>query len=423
MAEDWNWRLWYRSLLIRSNVPVLASVPQKLECVDSLEILLVTMKRCPVCPGHSDFPMLADSCEKQGNNVLTGHSKDKMVGFYHCGTFHSHNCHVLSENTDVLCLPSAILCPGCAQPDFRQSIRSRESHLRKRDMQGSEYKVQANSKTPFCHLTLGQKDTRLKNLSKAAQNLKHKVKRTEAKVDKILNNESVELSPEQSAFVCKVTKENGSLVAEVYPEGSPQRLLWEQQVKRNNVKDPGGMRWHPTIICWCLSMHLKSPAAYNQLAKSGFLHLPSQYTLKTYSNFSENMPGVNPEILRLLVKEMNLPAAPAFQRNVCLVWDEMKVPSGLVISKGAGRVIGFTSLDSISTELGKLSQLSSSKETEPELATHILVFMVRELMTSVNIPFIWYPCQGFSAEQLWGEVWGGYKDPAKFGTFGESLGV
>ena len=107
------------------------------------------------------------------------------------------------------------------------------------------------------------------------------------------------------------------------------------------MKGPGGMTWHLTIIRWCLSMNLKSPAVYNQLSKSGLLYLPSQYTLKTYSNFSENMPGVNPKILHLFVKEMNLPGTPAFQRKVCLVRDEMKIWPGLVIYKGAGRVIGL----------------------------------------------------------------------------------
>ena len=130
--------------------------------------------------------MLADSCQKQSNNVLTGHTLDKMVGFYHCGTFRSHNCHVLSKNTNISCLPSAILCPGCAQPEFRQSLRSRESHLRKRDMQSSEHQVQTNSKTPLSHLTSDVKDARLKNFSKAAQNLKHNIKRLEAKLDKML---------------------------------------------------------------------------------------------------------------------------------------------------------------------------------------------------------------------------------------------
>ena len=92
------------------------------------------------------------------------------------------------------------------------------------------------------------------------------------------------------------------------------------------------------------------------------------------------------------------------QTNVSLVWDEMKIKSGLVITKGSGRVVGFTSLDEVSEELSKLSQLDS-KQKEPELATHIIVFMVRGLMVRVNMPFIWYPCVGIRVEQLLSAVW------------------
>ena len=403
--EDGTWRLWYRGLLVRVSVPVLSNVPPKLESVDCVETLLDIMKTGSVCAGHRDFPLLAGECAQEGKSILTGHNKNDMVGYYHCVSFRSRNCHVLVTKSDVLCPPSLKLCSSCVHPDFRQSLRSRECYLRTKG-KNDEGTVKADSKTPFSHLSPEQKASRLKNLSRVAHNLKHKVQRLQAKLDKMISDEAVDLSPEQGTLMSKLAKENQSKVTERWAENSPQRLLWEQQVKRNSVKGPGGMRWHPTIIRWCLSMYIKSPAAYKQLADSEFLYLPSQSTLKTYSNFTDNMPGVNPEIIKILIKEFNLPNAPAFQTNVSLVWDEMKIRSGLVISKSSGKVIGFTSLDTVSHELGMLSQLGSSKEAEPELATHILVFMVRGLMVHVNLPFMWYPCQGFNADQLWGAVWG-----------------
>ena len=83
----------------------------------------------------------------------------------------------------------------------------------------------------------------------------------------------------------------------------------------------------------------------------------------------------------------------------------MKVKSGLVVGKGSGKLIGFCSLDDFNQELSKLTDLDKSSSRNPELATHILVLMVRGMMCKADYPFLWYPCTGFNAEQLWGVVW------------------
>ena len=145
----------------------------------------------------------------------------------------------------------------------------------------------------------------------------------------------------------KVVKENEKAVCSEFADGSAQRLLWEQQVKRQKVKSAKGMRWHPTLIRWCISMFAESPAAYHQLAESGFVHLPSRNTLKSYINFTQSLPDGNPDVLQLVAKESDLPDAAEFKTNVTLVWDEIRIKSGLAVSKGSGKIIGFCSLDNV----------------------------------------------------------------------------
>ena len=36
---------------------------------------------------------------------------------------------------------------------------------------------------------------------------------------------------------------------------------------------------------------------------------------------------------------------------------------------------------------------------------YIIVFMVKGLMTNINLPFLWYPCAGFNAPELYGSIW------------------
>ena len=98
------------------------------------------------------------------------------------------------------------------------------------------------------------------------------------------------------------------------------------------------MRWHPLIIKWCISLSAKSPTAYRQINNSGLLYLLSVSTLKSYLNWTDSFPDINPDVLDLLVRELDIPNMQEHEKNACLVWDEIKVKSGLVMSKGLGNL-------------------------------------------------------------------------------------
>lgn len=61
-------------------------------------------------------------------------------------------------------------------------------------------------------------------------------------------------------------------------------LLWEEQLKAATSKDSRSMRWHPMLINWHLNLKLISSASYHALRTSGFKRLPSERTLRDYSN-------------------------------------------------------------------------------------------------------------------------------------------
>jgi hypothetical protein len=63
-----------------------------------------------------------------------------------------------------------------------------------------------------------------------------------------------------------------------------QKLLIEQQLKFNKLKDKRAMRWHPTVIKWCIYLRSKSPKGYKTIKDGGFLSLPSERTLFDYSH-------------------------------------------------------------------------------------------------------------------------------------------
>ena len=50
-----------------------------------------------------------------------------------------------------------------------------------------------------------------------------------------------------------------------FEQGTPMRLLWEQQKAATKVKRLNSIRWHPVMIRWCLSIYLRSPGIYKLL--------------------------------------------------------------------------------------------------------------------------------------------------------------
>jgi hypothetical protein len=61
---------------------------------------------------------------------------------------------------------------------------------------------------------------------------------------------------------------------------------------------------------------------------------------------------------------------------VTIVFDEMKIKSSLVFDKNSGEIVGFT-------DLGDPELTFSSIEDEQPIATTVLAFLVRGLMTSL----------------------------------------
>ena len=100
-------------------------------------------------------------------------------------------------------------------------------------------------------------------------------------------------------------------------------------MKAAKVKGPKGFRWHPMMIRWCLNLKMVSSAAYHAIRSAGFVTLPSETTLRDYSNFFQSKPGFQHEINKQLMREAKLKELDDLQRHVVLVFDEMKIKSGL----------------------------------------------------------------------------------------------
>ena len=168
------------------------------------------------------------------------------------------------------------------------------------------------------------------------------------------------------------------------------------------------MRWHPLIIRWCLSIYHTSPAAYRHIAskRNAFLVLPHVNTLKRYLNFTAPTTGFNPDVIQRLIVDSKLSTLKYHERNVSLLFDEMKIKSGLVYKRSSGKLIGFTEMGELNEELREFNSLcESSDETEREFASYVNVFMVRGISSRLCYSFGYHASLGFTADQLYPVVW------------------
>lgn len=141
------------------------------------------------------------------------------------------------------------------------------------------------------------------------------------------------------------------------------------------------VRWHPVMIKWCLNLKLLSSSAYHASRTSGFVKLPSERTLRDYTNYFANKPGFMDEVDEQVLSEVS-PNLSKSRRFIALLVDKMKVKEGLVYNKHSGEIIGFTNLGDLNDDLLQIEQGGE----QLVVAKHVLVVMVRGIMFKLEFP-------------------------------------
>ena len=106
-----------------------------------------------------------------------------------------------------------------------------------------------------------------------------------------------------------------------------------------------------------------------------------------YINFTDTECRLNIDVISRLVQQAKLDEIDEFDKNVSLIFDEMKIKSGLVFSKETVKLVGFCEMGEINDEIEKFSkamesQAAAEKQSlEPgsdrNIAKYVIVFMMR----------------------------------------------
>ena len=88
------------------------------------------------------------------------------------------------------------------------------------------------------------------------------------------------------------------------------------------------------------------------------------------------------------------------EKYVGLIGDEMHVKQGLVYDKNTGDLIGYCNLGDINNHLTQLERQYSNKTQSTNLATTIMVLMIRGLFNSFTFPYASFPTSNLAGEQM-----------------------
>lgn len=231
------------------------------------------------------------------------------------------------------------------------------------------------------------------------------ISRLRTKLTKITESHGIPLDEEISNDFRQIMEEEESNVKEKYPEGSFKAMFWSQQ-KEAAERPSRGMCWHPLMVRWCIYLRHQSSKAYQTLRDSGCIYLPSQRTLRDYTNCVKALAGFSVDVDRQLMQAASLATCEDWQKLVILILDEMHIREGLVFEKHTGRMIGFVNLGDVNNHLLDFERtIKGHADDDRVLAKSMMVMMVRGLFTPLRFAYSQFPCAKITGDLLFQPFW------------------
>jgi len=174
-----------------------------------------------------------------------------------------------------------------------------------------------------------------------------------------------------------------------------------QQLKASQARSSSGIRWHPSMIRFALSLHLASPSAYATARDSGMIKLPSQRTLFEYKHLYEANEGIYEHIVSDIAARIEkMPFA--YQKYHSMSCDEMHICQNLVFRKYTGEMVGYAKLSEANADLLALQAFLNTGDSsvKPQLATKMLCFMVKGVANDVKEVVATYSVSRLTTEFL-----------------------
>ena len=103
------------------------------------------------------------------------------------------------------------------------------------------------------YMTSSEKDSRMRELQRRNRALEKQVSRLREKISLLSAVCGVHVGGDTTTDLLTIMKSHGPDICTQHPPGSFRRIFWEQQFEAAG-RTQKGMRWHPLMIRWCISL-------------------------------------------------------------------------------------------------------------------------------------------------------------------------
>ena len=373
--------------------------------VSSLNHLLTVLDRSKICVGHPDKNFVSMLKSRKGE-IKTADGEQSayldqsmtvaMDGESYSETVRSAKCELITNG---------VKCSECV--NYRSNLRSLYQRWQKISSPSRKRKrSEVDSHANYRYLNTPEKRMRLANLRNKTRALHRQVDHLKLRIKKLTEVNGVCLDKDVDADMRTIMNEHNDSICASHSPQSFEYIFWKQQQESMQLKDARQMRWHPMMIKWCMNLRMLSSSCYDALRSTGVLKLPSERTLRDYTHIVKSKPGLQQDVDEQLVKEAKLEEIPDHQKYVALIFDEVKIKEDLVYNKHSGELIGFVDISDVHEHLTALEQSClETADSSPKLATHMLVFMIRGLFSSLEFPYAQFPVASASGEVIFPIVW------------------
>ena len=295
-------------------------------------------------------------------------------------------------------------CDTCKQ--YRCNLRALHSQWLHQKKKITNHAL-ISSHTNFRYLKTPERQQRIRGLRNEIVNRRKELERLKCCVNVATEQHGICIEDALETDIKQIMQEKSNEIRKTYKADSFQCIFWNQQLELLKLKDKRQIRWHPMMIRWCLSLKLLSSASYHALRSSNLVILPSEQTPRDYTHIVKAKTGFSAGIDAQLCREANKDCIPDHQKYVCLVFDEAKIKEDLVFDKHSLELVGFVQIGDVNSHLSKFESCSMPQQstTAPQLATHMVSFMVSGIMTDLQFPYVSFPCSTISGDQLYSMVW------------------
>lgn len=281
-----KWQLWVHGNLLALTPSFLTA------CVASpLVQLLEYIEECHICEGIAEPSLLAVVDMQTHSAFLDEVPTANTKGVMQMRTCREPRCELLISAQHIRCQPCTSL---------REKLRHKADRGKARV---SAEATDVSKFTPNVCLSTNDKLAKLAELASEKETSKRKISALTSRIEALHTKYGVSVDVSCDTDLTTIITSESAALQQALPDGSFRKLFWQQQLKALSCKDQRQRRWHPLIIKWCLNLRMMSTAAYHNMRTSGMLVLPSERTLRDYSNVVKGGEGFSLAVLKQLFDE------------------------------------------------------------------------------------------------------------------------